>query len=167
MVPNNDTPKNRGEIITKMDMDKFSSTRRSFLQRLSNLIGLEDFIKKKSKQKYFGKRKGINIIKRQNLQNPVWKKNFFIICFFVSKFTSMLKVNLMSKKFKKLNQIHFEILGDKSHSFKESKNLNLNEKLISEYTKIIESSHTSKLKIKIKMFKFCNKFKFIILKINK
>ena len=139
-----------------------SGAKKSIINRLSFLIGVDDFLRKKTRN--LGKRKGFNIqiINKDTFQSSVWKKNFFIICFFVTKFTSILKFNLRSIKFKKLNQTHFEILADKSHAYKELKNLNLNDELASEYTKIIESSHTNELLIKFKIFKFCKKQKILL-----
>ena len=119
-------------------------------------MGFDELILSKGTSKKL-KRKGINLGSSEKLKkNNVWKKNYFVICFFVSKFLKKLKSNLMSQKFKKLNHFHFDYIFDQSYIYKEINVVNLRDKLNVEYNKIIELSHSNQLKIKIKMLIFCN-----------
>ena len=158
---NQNANKKRENAINKSDIEKLVQ-RKSILKRISNLIGLEDFLRKPKNGQKGGKRIGINILPNNYRKTIkiIWKKEFFVICYFISKFIYKLKLVLMSRKFKKLHHNHFEILNDLSHSYKEIRSLNFIDDLQNEYNKIIESSHSNEFKIKLKLLKFCNFFLF-------
>ena len=91
---------------------------------------------------------------RRNL----WKKNFFVILFYIKIFLEKLKKNSSKFKLMKLKKFHYDLINDYSHISGDLSIFNYNEKLNDEWNKIIINPQKNKLSYKFQKAYFCTIF---------
>ena len=74
-----------------------------------------------------------------------WRKKFFVIIYYVSRFKENLKSRISQRKYQKLFNLHFKLIDDISNKSDLIDSINLKHKL--NYNEIVLSSHTNKIKI--------------------
>ena len=87
----------------------------------------------------------------KDYKRKLWKKSFFIITFFVSKFIGKIKSEI--KRYNSLKKIHFKTINDLSHYVLENTILEQEKKL--EYSNITSISQTNVYRIIFLKAIFC------------
>ena len=89
----------------------------------------------------------------------IWRKNFFIIIFFVKKFMIKILLNHKNSKMNNLNKLHFDLIDDLAYFYQNEQNEKIinKEKWKKKFLKIVQASHSNKLKISFKKFIYCKK----------
>ena len=89
-----------------------------------------------------------------NYKKKIWRKNIFLIAFYVKRFILRLRINKNNAN--KLKYFHYKLLKDFFCYKHENKNFhNFKELREEEYIKIIQGSHTKQLNLLSKKLHFC------------
>ena len=114
----------------------------------------------KSSIKYFSsKTLKSKIFPNVSFKKNVWKKNFFVITFYVKRFIEKIKLEILKRKFEKLDRYHYNLIFDLSEIPEKRQDdwgdikREENERILKIYKKNILLKGKNYLKINDKKFK--------------
>ena len=114
------------------------------------------------KKMYFSKKTKNKIstdyCRSKNYEQKIWKKNYFIIIYYVSTFISKILNNYSKIRFKKMKKLHYSIINDNASMSQVKESFNYKNKTKKKYLKFVETlSHKTNMKrIKFEKLKYCN-----------
>ena len=137
--------RNNKIFSTPPQIELILKKRKKKITKISNLTGIFLNYKKrfKSKSSY------------EKYKKNLWKKNFLVIAFYVNLFRNNIKRNSRCFKFKKLKEIHYNLINDLTYFQEENKNEFMNQKienLKKEHQKLVQKAHTFKIQMKTHIF---------------